>query len=131
MSVGCGSTCRLISMRICLVHFSFLWLPSFGRKIVEVLAGGCEVVDPLQLMELVMATVKLCLAFSPVVCISLSWLVHLLPCKLSKVLRTHGKTTRNPLNLRMYRGRASICRGLRVVAFLRDHSESKQSKHTF
>ena len=117
MSVGCGSTCRLISMRICLVHFSFLWLPSFGRKIVEVLAGGCEVVDPLQLMELVMATVKLCLAFSPVVCISLSWLVHLLPCKLSKVLRTHGKTTRNPLNLRMYRGRASICRGLRVVAF--------------
>lgn len=66
MSVGCGSTCRLISMRICLVHFSFLWLPSFGRKIVEVLAGGCEVVDPLQLMELVMAMVKLCLAFSPV-----------------------------------------------------------------
>ena len=117
MSVGGRSTCQLTSVRICLVHFPFLWLPSFDRKIVKVLASCCGVIDPIQLMEIVMATVKLCLAISPVVCISFSWLVHLLPCKLSKVLHTHGKTTRNPLSLRKYRGRASICRSLRVVAF--------------
>ena len=64
-----------------------------------------------------MATVKLCLAFSPLVCLSLSWLVHLLPCKLPKVVCTHGKISENSLSLRMYRGRASICRGLRVVVF--------------
>ena len=104
-------------MRICLVYLLFQWFPSSDRIIVELLASGCEVVDPIRIMELVMATVKLCLAFSPVVCLSLSWLVHLLPCKLPKIVRRKGNISRNSLSLRMYRGRASICRGLRVVAF--------------